>query len=59
MVTCLFLSTANILFGTSLVITLPAPIKELDPTFNGATNETLEPTNELLPIVVLFLLTPS
>ena len=56
---CLFLSTANISFGTSFVITLPAPTKVFFPNFKGATNETLEPIKESFPIIVLCLLTPS
>ena len=50
---------ANVLDGTFFVITLPAPIVELEPIVKGATIEVLEPTKTLSFIIVLFFFFPS
>ena len=56
---CIILLVANALSGTSLVITDPDPIKELEPIFIGATRDELEPINAFSPIWVECLKTPS
>ena len=56
---CLALAILKSFLETFFEIVLPAAIKLLSSIFKGAIKEQLDPTKTLLPIIVLFLFTPS